>query len=64
MNIKVLDAEDIQIMFRSIRLQLTNPNYSPRHIEAEYASDPSWFSIIGKVVAVVRKSVPICSQHN
>lgn len=42
----------------SVDLRPANPNYSPRHIESEYASDPSWFSIIGKVVAVVRKSVP------
>ncbi|MEA4871882.1 MAG: S24 family peptidase [Synergistaceae bacterium] len=42
----------------SIDLKPANPNYSPRHIESVYASDPTWFSIIGKVVAVVRKSVP------
>lgn len=42
----------------SVDLRPANPNYSPRHIESAYASDPSWFSIIGKVVAVVRKSVP------
>lgn len=42
----------------SVDLRPANPNYSPRHIESAYASDLSWFSIIGKVVAVVRKSVP------
>ncbi len=42
----------------SVDLRPANPNYSPRHIESAYASDPSWFRIIGKVVRVVRISNP------
>ena len=42
----------------SIDLKPANPNYSPRHIESAYASDPTWFRIIGKVVRVVRISNP------
>lgn len=43
---------------KSIELRPANPNYSPTCIEAEYAADPSWFRIIGKVVATVRKGYP------
>ena len=42
----------------SVDLRPANPNYSPRHIESAYASDPTWFRIIGKVVRVVRISNP------
>jgi len=42
----------------SVDLKPANPNYSPRHIESAYASDPSWFRVIGKVVRVVRISNP------
>ena len=42
----------------SVDLKPANPNYSPMHIESAYASDPSWFRIIGKVVATVKKGFP------
>jgi transcriptional regulator with XRE-family HTH domain len=42
----------------SVDLKLANPNYSPMHIESAYASDPSWFRIIGKVVATIKKGFP------
>lgn len=45
-------------MYNRIDIKSANPNYSPRHIETEYATDPSWFRIIGKVVRVVRISNP------
>ena len=43
---------------KSIELRPANPNYAPTCVEAEYAADPSWFRIIGKVVATVRKGYP------
>lgn len=42
----------------SVELRPANPNYSPTRIEAAYAADPSWFRIIGKVVATVKKGFP------
>jgi hypothetical protein len=42
-------------MHNCIDLNPANPNYSPMHIESAYASDPSWFRIIGKVVATVKR---------
>lgn len=38
--------------------QSANQNCCPRHIDTEYATDPSWFRIIGKVVRVARISNP------
>ena len=43
---------------KSIELRPANPNYAPTCVEAEYAADPSWFRIIGKVVATVKKGYP------
>lgn len=45
-------------MFRSISLKLADQNHTTRRGKSAYASYPSWFRIIGKVVSAVRKSVP------
>lgn len=42
----------------SVELRSANPNYAPIRIDKEYAQDPSWFRIIGKVVSIVRQSRP------
>lgn len=42
----------------SIELAPANPNYNSRRIETVYASDPTWFQVIGKVVRVVNISRP------
>lgn len=34
----------------SVELRPANPNYQPIKVEAEYARDPDWFYVIGKVV--------------
>lgn len=41
-----------------IELRSANPNYAPIVIEKEYAQDPSWFRIIGKVLQVISKKRP------
>lgn len=43
---------------KSIELRSANSNYAPIRIDAEYANDPTWFRIIGKVVRVITDTRP------
>ena len=41
-----------------IELRSANSNYQPISVDKEYASDPSWFRIIGKVVWIDKGCAP------
>lgn len=42
----------------SVELRSANPVYGPIKIEKEYAEDPSWFRVIGKVTSIIRREKP------
>ncbi|MDO5116552.1 MAG: S24 family peptidase [Synergistaceae bacterium] len=41
-----------------VELRSANPAYSPIKVEREYAENPDWFKIVGKVVDIVYKRRP------
>lgn len=42
----------------SIELRSANNKYTPIYIDKEYAKDPEWFRIVGKVVQVIKRDQP------
>ena len=42
----------------SVELRSANNRYTPIYIDKEYAKDPEWFRIVGKVVQVIKRDQP------